>query len=671
MERGFAGRWVAAGDLQVVGIHSALLPNGQVMAFGYKDGHHFVDEVGRFHLWDPVTRQPSPESTVIDGWNPFCAGHSFLGDGRFFIAGGFKFGDPFRSSSADKIGTVSVAGPAVTWKYKEYGKMEDKRWYPSVVTLPNGDALIIGGSAPFAADNWKDLNEDYEYFSLSNDYLVRHNETRREFPRDGGFAWPEGDPRQRVEDGKRLAGLYPLTHVLPSAPGGDAPNGILFLITESFLRLYNPSTNRILWRKVDVGGFRTWWTQASSVLLPIDVDADGNPPAQVRVLVVGGGTLGKQDPTAPARVAAEVWRYTVADRSIAQESTIPLHRNRFMGDSILLPDGNVVVVGGAESGYTNENSRQVRFAELIRPARGDTVDLAEASQLRGYHASALLLPDGAVFVTGGTGGWANAPVQEFKSVEVFEPPYLALGGRPRILEAPATLERGQPFSIDVDGPAIEPVIVLLRNNSRTHSLDTDQRMLRLRARVSTVSGLTKLTATVPVNATVSVPGPYLIFALSRAGDPGDSPQNLIPSIARQVLLGTKQFRPPLMVSRIRVTITTGGDDLRGGNNNAFASFLDQGGGVSVPEFALNRTARWADHTVNTVTRALTLPVPLDRIRKLKIRTTFGGGIGGDNWNIDRLIVDYDTGSGWLTLYDEFGSPLARLTGDHKTWSASL
>jgi hypothetical protein len=196
-------------------------------------------------------------------------------------------------------------------------------------------------------------------------------------------------------------------------------------------------------------------------------------------------------------------------------------------------------------------------------------------------------------------------------------------------------------------------------------------MLRLRARVSTVSGRTRLTATVPVNATFSVPGPYLIFALSRPANPSASPQNLIPSTARQVLLSTKQLLPQGMVRQIRLTITTGGDDLRGGKDNAFASFLDQEGKVSVPEFPLNRSARWGDRTVNTVTQALTAPVPLDRIRRLNIRTTFGGGVGGDNWNIDRVIVDYDAGSGWQKLYDESGSPLARLTGDRKTWSISF
>ncbi len=664
------GSWQDVGELELVGIHTALLPNGQVLAFGYKDRNRFKYEEGRYQLWDSATRAPVSASVVIDDWNPFCAGQAFLGDGRLFIGGGFKFGGPAIASSADRVSTVAVtAGGPPIWR-RDFGKMEDLRWYPSIVTLANGDALIIGGSAPFAADNWKDTNEDYEYFSVANDYLVRHNETQRSFPRDEAFPYPDGDPRQKVADGERLAGLYPLTHVLPAASGSDAPDGVLFVLTESFLRLYNPTTNQILGPKIDVGGFRTWWTQGSSVLLPIDIDEEGQGPDEVQVLVVGGGTLGRQDRTAPALGNAEIWRYNVATRTIVLENTIALQRNRVMGDSILLPDGNVILVGGAEIGYTNENSRRVRYAELIRPPgpgfSGDTVELAESSYLRGYHASALLLPDASVFVTGGNGNWANAPVNEFKSVEIFEPPYLSVGSRPSIVEAPTRLLRGQSFAVEVQGEP-EPVVVLVRNGSRTHSLDTDQRMLRLQARRSSVGGVSQLIATLPENPTYAPPGPYMLFVLQRATGAGDSPQNLIPSEAHHILLSHHVDRPDTLVSSIRLTFRTGGDDLRGGGDDAFSSLTSIDGRVVVPEFDLNGGALWDNNTVHTLTRALSPAVQLSDLRKLVLRTTFGGGGGGDNWNVDRVIIEVDTGAGWQTLYDKSRAPLARMTGERPTW----
>src|SRR4029453_12988491 len=168
----------------------------------------------------------------------------------------------------------------------------------------------------------------------------------------------------------RLAGLYPLVHLLPNVTGDNAPDGLLFVLTESFVRIYNPDTNDIVGPKHDAGGFRTWWTQASSVLLPIDIDESGDGPDRVRVMIVGGGTRGVGgDDGALVRAVgtADVWIYDVRNRSASLERRFALKRPRFMGDSILLPDGHVVVVGGASTGYTNNNSGRAATAELLMP----------------------------------------------------------------------------------------------------------------------------------------------------------------------------------------------------------------------------------------------------------------------------------------------------------------
>src|SRR5262249_55530634 len=92
-------------------------------------------------------------------FNPFCAGQSFLGDGRLFVAGGYKSGDPFRASAADQVRTVRADAAQAFWD-SSYVKMNNVRWYPTVVTLANGNALIIGGSATFAEDNGKATEGD-------------------------------------------------------------------------------------------------------------------------------------------------------------------------------------------------------------------------------------------------------------------------------------------------------------------------------------------------------------------------------------------------------------------------------------------------------------------------------------------------------------------------------
>lgn len=555
------GRWVQRDTLEVNGIHAAMMPNGLVLVFGYNDTEHFYDEETGFQLWDP-----NPDRRVSVGpkqsfknFNPFCAGQCFLGDDRLFVAGGYKSSDPFRASAADQVRAVRADGNAVVWE-PGFHKMDNIRWYPTVVTLANGNAFIIGGSSPFAANNWNNTVEDVEFFDVSQNRLIRHDETRLSLPEDGAFPYPPGDQRQVNADGRRLAGLYPLAHLLPNVPGDDAPNGLLFVLTESFVRIYNPSTNSIIGAKQDVGGFRTWWTQASSVLLPIDIDSSGGGPSQVRVMVLGGGTLGKggsDGAQARALNKGDIWVYDVGSRTITRDQSVTLHRDRFMGDSILLPNGKIVLVGGASMGYTNNNSGRIVTPELITPpssssSPGDLVaDLADATERRGYHASALLLPDGSVFVTGGTGGWANEglssyPPEEHKTVEIFEPPYLSLGPRPRILQAPTVLGVGDPIEITTDRSDVRDEIVLIRHGARTHSLDTDQRMLRLEAHRHTNSdGSITLTAHMPNNATLVPPGPYLLWVL-RTCSPG-ALGDAVPSVARLVsvrLPGASAAVPP-------------------------------------------------------------------------------------------------------------------------------
>jgi FG-GAP-like repeat/Astacin (Peptidase family M12A) len=124
---------------------------------------------------------------------------------------------------------------------------------------------------------------------------------------------------------------------------------------------------------------------------------------------------------------------------------------------------------------------------------------------------------------------------------------------------------------------------------------------------------------------------------------------------------------PGMTNGVKVTITTGNDDLRGGSQ-AWASVLDGADRWVVHEFPLNGGANWTNRSVHSVEEHFAEPVTVASLRKLRIRTDFGGGIGGDNWDIDRVTVAYlDEAGAWQTFLDLTGTPLARLTGDRKSW----
>jgi hypothetical protein len=102
---------------------------------------------------------------------------------------------------------------------------------------------------------------------------------------------------------------------------------------------------------------------------------------------------------------------------------------------------------------------------------------------------------------------------------------------------------------------------------------------------------------------------------------------------------------------------TGGDDLRGGNDNLNVTvyFKD---GKSQTINNVNNRARWIGNYTETVPLKLTTPVPLNQIKSFKLTTTFGGGIGGDNWNLEgvRFIAND------IELLSKSGTPLFRFTG---------
>jgi hypothetical protein len=117
------------------------------------------------------------------------------------------------------------------------------------------------------------------------------------------------------------------------------------------------------------------------------------------------------------------------------------------------------------------------------------------------------------------------------------------------------------------------------------------------------------------------------------------------------------------ISQLEVTIRTGGDDLRGGNDNAFMFILlNDGRRIEMP---FNNGARLSENSL--LTRTLTLPpgTGISQIRRFGIRTTLSGGIGGDNWNIDGVTVRAISTTGAQTILEQSGGPLVRLTGSNR------
>jgi hypothetical protein len=82
---------------------------------------------------------------------------------------------------------------------------------------------------------------------------------------------------------------------------------------------------------------------------------------------------------------------------------------------------------------------------------------------------------------------------------------------------------------------------------------------------------------------------------------------------------------------------------------------------------INARKKWGDNAVQTVMLTLGHTRARADIVGLTLTTTFGGGMGGDNWNVDSLEVAPVIGSNTASAYvRRTGKPLKRFTGSEKS-----
>lgn len=117
----------------------------------------------------------------------------------------------------------------------------------------------------------------------------------------------------------------------------------------------------------------------------------------------------------------------------------------------------------------------------------------------------------------------------------------------------------------------------------------------------------------------------------------------------------------LAAETVVLTLVTGGDDLRGGNDNVHVRLIDVQGRRVAQRLNANDLGRWENGSTHDVSITLDRGT-FDQLAAIELETTFGGGMGGDNWNLDRVSL---AGSGKV-LFEARGTPLFRFTGDQKT-----
>jgi hypothetical protein len=253
--------------------------------------------------------------------------------------------------------------------------------------------------------------------------------------------------------------------------------------------------------------------QSMSVLLP--------PAQDQRVLTIGGGNNETNPDAHRLTDIIDLKQATPAYRPGPPLPTGTLtggvpqtaEQGKMYASAVLLPDGKVFETGGA----LHNRADPVYEASMFDPATNTfTRGMATDPVPRTYHSSAFLLPDGRVMAVGDNPGNGSFDMR----ISVYTPPYLFQGGRPQILSvAGDQWAYGTAKRITVDGPIVKAS--LIRPAAVTHSSDPNQRSIDL---PMTVSGNT-VDLNLTSNPNLAPPGWYMLFVLGTNG---------VPSVAKWV-----------------------------------------------------------------------------------------------------------------------------------------
>jgi len=327
----FLGTWSLGPTLPFFPVHVHMLPTGKVMMWPGDAGISGNNP----RMWDPATE--SITQLALPGYDPFCSAHSFLADGRLFVAGG-------HIQNNVGLPTASTYDP-FTDSWTILPNMNAGRWYPTTATLANGDVLVASGSIngtlgenrlpqvfQTATSTWRDLTNAqlalglYPRMHLAPNgkiFVSGMNGTSRYLDTSGTGAWSvAGNSSQGRDYGSSV--MYDEGKVLIVGGGSSPPSK-----TAEVIDLNAPAP---AWRAVGSMAFAR--RQLNATILP-----DG------KVLVTGGTSgSGFNDPNG-AVFAAEMWNPASGNETWTTMASAGIPR-LYHSAVILLPDGRLLSTGG-------------------------------------------------------------------------------------------------------------------------------------------------------------------------------------------------------------------------------------------------------------------------------------------------------------------------------------
>ncbi|KAL8964463.1 MAG: hypothetical protein Q9183_004434 [Haloplaca sp. 2 TL-2023] len=474
------GRWGATLDFPITPAAATVLrDSGKVLMWSSYRPNDFGGGANSgttvTATYDPATGLVSQRTVTNTQHDMFCPGISLDVSGRPFVTGG---NDAPKLSIYDPATNNWIGGP----------NMKISRGYQSSTTLSDGRIFTIGGSWSGGEGNkngevWSPASNSWSLLPGCPVAPMLTADAQGVFRSDNHawlFGWKSGSVFQAGPS--KAMNWYTPTGTGAQKPAGlrgtdpDAMNGNAIM--------YDAVNGKIL----TVGGAPNYQNIAAT--------------RNARVITIGA-------PGTTASVAA------VGSMSQA----------RAFHNSVVMPDGKVFVVGGEAYPVPFSDDTSTLIPEIFNPTTSSFTSGSPMAVPRTYHSWALLLQDASIMVGGG--GLCGNCATNHPNAQIYSPAYLfnadgSRAARPTINSISATsVAIGAKITVTMNRAVTS--FALVRYGSVTHSVNTDQRRIPLTA---TASGLS-YTVTVPNDAGVALPGPWMMFAMDSQG---------VPSIAKTVMI---------------------------------------------------------------------------------------------------------------------------------------
>ncbi|XWS38152.1 hypothetical protein CRYUN_Cryun19dG0105700 [Craigia yunnanensis] len=503
-------------SIGVSAMHMALLPNDRIVTFDRTDfGPSNItlpqgkcikdlqssDCYAHSVEFDPATRAVRPLTILSDTW---CSSGALSVDGTLVQSGGYRLGEK----------VVRYFKPCMDcdWEEDQNGILSP-RWYASSQVLPDGKIIVVGGRYQFTYEFIpKDSSSDQRLYQLP---FLKETRYSPLVPNN----------------------LYPFLHL--------STDGDLFVFANDRGILLDYVNNKVI-RSYPVmpgGVSHNYPSTGSSVLLPLKLfstDNDNNTRTPDAEVLICGGTPPDSNEKAnvgifvPASKSCGRLIITAASPKWEMEE-MPI--NRVMGDMIMLPTGDVLLINGAAKGSAGWGVARepVLNPVLYRPDtpnsdRNTRFEVLSPSMIpRLYHSTAHLLSDGRVLV-GGSNPNINynfsALYPTELSLEAFYPPYLnSTKPRPSIISVKPGLKLGYKqkvsieFSLKGNVNQADVYVTMVAPSFTTHSVAMNQRLLVLAFNdgvKKTPSGNYLVEGYAPETAALAPPGYYQLFLVHEA-----------------------------------------------------------------------------------------------------------------------------------------------------------